>query len=82
MPCVSHAVSEVHVSCIAAAPNAPMMEYFTHKQYLQTFMTELFVEPAGVRTMKGGYVYCSEKPGLGIETDPALLKKYTVKVTE
>ena len=82
MPCVSHAVSEVHVSCIAAAPNAPMMEYFTHKQYLQTFMTELFVEPEGVRQMKDGYVYCSEKPGLGIEMDPDLLSKYTVKTTE
>lgn len=82
IPCVTHAVSEVHVTCVAAAPNAPMMEYFTHKQYLQTFMTELFIKPSGVRRMKDGFVYASEDPGLGLELNQELLKKYTVKVSE
>ena len=81
MPCVTHAVSEVHVSVVAAASNAPMMEYFTHAHYLQAFMTELFIAPAGIRRAEGGYVYASEAPGLGLELDPQLLARYTVKVS-
>jgi D-arabinonate dehydratase len=79
MPCLNHAVQEVHVSLIAATSNAPMMEYFPKEQYLQTFLSELFVEPATIQEPRNGFVTAPESPGLGLKIDPVLREKFTVK---
>ncbi|MFZ7101980.1 MAG: mandelate racemase/muconate lactonizing enzyme family protein [Peptococcaceae bacterium] len=78
MPCVTHAVQEVHISLVTAISNAPMMEYFTKQHYLQTFLSELFVEPATLHAVKDGYVAAPDGPGLGLKVDRDLVKKYRV----
>lgn len=78
MPCVTHAVQEVHLSLVAAVSNAPMMEYFTHDQYLQTFLSELFIEPLSLHNFKDGFVDAPLEPGLGLQLDIDLVKKYAV----
>ncbi|MFZ5942683.1 MAG: mandelate racemase/muconate lactonizing enzyme family protein [Bacillota bacterium] len=78
MPCVTHAVQEVHISLVTAISNAPMMEYFTRQHYLQTFLSDLFVEPATLHNVANGYVYAPEAPGLGLKVDTDLVKKYKV----
>jgi len=78
MPCVTHAVQEVHISLVTAISNAPMMEYFTRQHYLQTFLSDLFVEPATLHNVINGYVYAPDAPGLGLKVDNDLVKKYQV----
>jgi L-alanine-DL-glutamate epimerase-like enolase superfamily enzyme len=79
MPCINHAVQEIHVSLIAAVSNAPMMEYFTKDHYLQTFLSELFIGPRCVHEVVGGYVEVPDVPGLGLEVDWDLVKKCKVE---
>lgn len=79
MPCVTHAVQEVHISLVAAVPNAPMMEYFTPDQYLQTFLSQLFPKPQGLHAICDGYVDVPQEPGLGLAFDAELAERYTVK---
>ncbi|CAM3488479.1 arabinonate dehydratase [Aeromicrobium ponti] len=78
MPCVNHAVQEIHVSLIAAVSNAPFMEYFSRDHYLQTFLSELFVGPHCVHQVVDGYVEVPEAPGLGLEIDWDVVKKHTI----
>ena len=78
MPCATHAVQEVHISLSAAVANAPLMEYFPPSQYLQSFLSELFVEPREVREIKDGCVYVPQGPGLGLELNTELVERYTV----
>ena len=78
MPCVTHAVQEIHISLVTAVSNAPIMEYFTHEHYLQTFLSDLFVEPASVHEVVDGFVQAPKDPGLGLKTDPELVKRYRV----
>jgi hypothetical protein len=56
-----------------------MMEFFPKTQYLQTFMTELFVEPAGVREMKDDMFMHPRRRASDRAVDPGLLEKYTVQ---
>ncbi|MDA8228540.1 MAG: mandelate racemase/muconate lactonizing enzyme family protein [Desulfitobacterium hafniense] len=79
MPCVTHAVQEIHVSLVAAVSNAPMMEYFTREHYLQTFLSDLFVGPACVHQVADGYIEAPNTPGLGLELDWDLVEHYRVK---
>ncbi len=76
MPCVTHAVQEVHISVVTAISNSPIMEYFTHEHYLQTFLSDLFVEPACVHQVVDGFVEAPQAPGLGLRVDPELVKRY------
>jgi D-arabinonate dehydratase len=78
MPCVTHAVQEIHLSLVAAVSNAPMMEYFTKDHYLQTFISELFIEPASLNKIDKGYVDAPKVPGLGLEIDYEVLEHFTV----
>lgn len=78
MPCVTHAVQEIHISLVTAISNAPIMEYFTHEHYLQTFLSDLFVEPACVHRIINGFVQAQENPGLGLQVDPGLVKRFRV----
>ncbi|WP_051534121.1 mandelate racemase/muconate lactonizing enzyme family protein [Desulfitibacter alkalitolerans] len=77
MPCVTHAVQEVHISLVTAISNAPMMEYFTREHYLQTFLSDLFIEPS-LNEITDGYVKAPQKPGLGLEVDWELANKFKV----
>lgn len=78
MPCVTHAVQEVHISLVAGVSNAPMMEYFTADHYLQTFISELFIGPSGLHQIADGYVEVPTAPGLGLELDWEVVKRYRV----
>jgi D-arabinonate dehydratase len=78
MPCVTHAVQEVHISLVTAVSNAPIMEYFAPEHYLQTFLTDLFVEPACVHQVVDGFVRAPEAPGLGLKCDPELVERFRV----
>ena len=78
MPCVTHAVQEIHISLVTAVSNSPMMEYFTREHYLQTFLSDLFVEPACVHRVVDGFVEAPMAPGLGLKVDPELVKRYRV----
>jgi D-arabinonate dehydratase len=78
MPCVTHAVQEIHISLVTAISNAPIMEYFTREHYLQTFLSDLFVEPACAHRVINGFVQAQENPGLGLQVDPELVKRFRV----
>jgi L-alanine-DL-glutamate epimerase-like enolase superfamily enzyme len=78
MPCVTHAVQEIHISLVTAISNAPMMEYFTHEHYLQTFLSDLFLQPVSVHEVNDGYVRAPQDPGLGLDVDPELVKHYRI----
>lgn len=78
MPCVTHAVQEIHISLVTAVSNAPLMEYFTRDHYLQTFLSDLFIEPASVHNVIDGYVYAPQKPGLGLEVDWDIVDQYKI----
>ncbi len=78
MPCVTHAVQEVHVSLVAAVANALMMEYFTPDHYLQTFLSQLFRKPEALHTVRDGFVDVPREPGLGLAFDAELADRYTV----
>jgi D-arabinonate dehydratase len=75
MPCVPHAIQEVHVSLAAAVSNAPMMEFFPHDQYLQTFLSQLFVGLDGLGKLVDSCVTPPETPGLGLVPDGDLVKR-------
>jgi L-alanine-DL-glutamate epimerase-like enolase superfamily enzyme len=45
---------------------------------LERFPNDIVTEPALV---KNGEVTVSDKPGLGVELDEAMMKKYAVKIT-
>ena len=78
MPCVTHAVQEIHISLVTAISNAPMMEYFTREHYLQTFLSDLFIQPACVHKVVDGFVEAPQNPGLGLKVNPELVKRYRV----
>jgi D-arabinonate dehydratase len=78
MPCVTHAIQEVHVSLVAAVSNAPLMEYFSKDHHLQTFLSQVFIGPQCVHQVVDGYVDVPETPGLGLEIDWDVVKRHTV----
>jgi D-arabinonate dehydratase len=78
IPCIPHAVQEIHISLVAAVPNAPMMEYFTSDHFLQSFLSALFCEPVSLHRIREGYVQAPQQAGLGLEVDWDLAKRYQV----
>jgi len=68
LPVVSHLVPEIQVHLIAAVPNGLTVEYMPW-----TF--RLFKE---VPVPEKGELVVPRKPGLGLEFDPAALKRYAV----
>jgi D-arabinonate dehydratase len=79
LPCVPHGVQEVHVSLVAAVSNAPMVEYFTEDHYLQSFLSRLFIKPAGLHVPRDSYVDAPREPGLELAYDVETAERYTVK---
>ncbi len=79
LPTVPHAVHEVHVSLCCAVANSPYIEFFPRQQYLQCFLSDLFIRPAEVQKVDpDGFIRAPQGPGLGLEVNPDLVKKYQV----
>jgi len=77
--CVPHAfktgvlvAASIHL--IAAIPHAPFLEFSVTESGIRK---ELLAEPF---VQKDGFVDVPQKPGLGIEINPEVIKKYGVKV--
>jgi len=77
--CVPHAfktgvlvAASIHL--IAAIPHAPFLEFSVTESGIRK---ELLVEPF---VQKDGFVEVPQKPGLGIEINPDVIKKYGVRV--
>jgi L-talarate/galactarate dehydratase len=68
MPVVSHLVPEIHVHLIAAIPNGLTVEYMPWTQ-------RLFRE---VPRIEDGQLVVPNKPGLGLEFDPSVVRQYQV----
>jgi L-alanine-DL-glutamate epimerase-like enolase superfamily enzyme len=66
LPVVSHLLPEFHVHLIAGVPNGLTVEYMP-------WSLCLFQEPPAI---VDGQLVVPERPGLGLEFDPAALKKY------
>ena len=61
-------------SALASLPNALIMETYPTVESRQNLALPLF-------PVKGGYVEDPRKPGLGIDPDPEMVKKYRVART-
>lgn len=79
LPCVPHAVQELHVTCVACASNSPFTEYFLPEHPMQEFISELFVQSTEAMKMKNGKISPLDVPGLGLGYDPEVAKHYTVE---
>jgi L-alanine-DL-glutamate epimerase-like enolase superfamily enzyme len=66
LPVASHLFNEFSPHLVAAIPNGFMVEYMP-------WWDLIYQEPPQV---KDGYIIISEKPGLGLELNPAALDKY------
>ena len=68
-----HWLQELHVHLVASTPNATWLEFFTDFKVInlgRLFSTSLEVKPGGVAL--------PESPGLGIELDEGVMKRYSV----
>jgi len=54
------------------------MEYFTREHYLQTFLSDLFVEPACVHRSSNDLFQSSGKSRTRLLVDPELVKRFRV----
>jgi L-rhamnonate dehydratase len=73
--CVPHAFKTgvlvaASIQLIAAIPHAPFLEFSVTESAIRK---ELLINPF---VQKGGYVDVPQKPGLGIELNPDVIKKY------
>ncbi|MES2562488.1 MAG: mandelate racemase/muconate lactonizing enzyme family protein [Pseudomonadota bacterium] len=66
LPIVSHLVPEIHVHLVAAVPNGLTVEYMPRA-------LRLYKETPKI---EDGMLVVPQKPGLGLEFDPEVLKKY------
>ena len=66
LPVVSHCLHDISVHVIAGIPNGLMVEYMP-------WWDVIYKEPPHVID---GHFEISEKPGLGLEIDPTVIKKY------
>jgi L-alanine-DL-glutamate epimerase-like enolase superfamily enzyme len=66
LPIVSHLVPEIHVHLVAAVPNGLTVEYMPRSR-------GLYKETPAI---EDGMLVVPQKPGLGLEFDAAVLKRY------
>jgi len=66
LPIVSHLVPEIHVHLVAAVPNGLTVEYMPRA-------LRLYKETPKI---EDGMLIVPQKPGLGLEFDPEVLKRY------
>ena len=56
----THGIQEMHVSCLAAIPNASLLEIHAFR------LDEFLVHPLKIEE---GYAYASDRPSHGVEID-------------
>ena len=56
----THGIQEMHVNCLAAIPNASLLEIHAFR------LDDFLVHPLEIRS---GYAYASDRPGHGVEID-------------
>ena len=66
LPIVSHLVPEIHVHLVAAVPNGLTVEYMPRSRGLYKETPKI----------EDGLLVVPQKPGLGLEFDPEVLKRY------
>ena len=66
LPIVSHLVPEMHVHLVAAVPNGLTVEYMPRSRGLYKETPKI----------EDGLLVVPQKPGLGLEFDPEVLKRY------
>ena len=66
LPIVSHLVPEIHVHLVAAVPNGLTVEYMPRSRGLYKETPKI----------EDGLLVVPQKPGLGLEFDPDVLKRY------
>jgi L-alanine-DL-glutamate epimerase-like enolase superfamily enzyme len=70
LPVVSHVIPEIHAHLVAAAPNGLTVEYMG-------WMLKLFEGTAGFDG-KSGELVLSDRPGLGLDFNQAMIDRYAV----
>ncbi|MFW6174336.1 MAG: mandelate racemase/muconate lactonizing enzyme family protein [Chloroflexota bacterium] len=73
LPVAPHAVQLVHLHCSMATPNLKVVEYLGSAEKNDRFFYTEFPEPKD-----GWWAPYRDRPGLGLELDPAVVKKYRV----
>ena len=73
LPVAPHAVQLVHLHLACATPNLKVVEYIGMAEKTDRFYYAEFPEP-----VNGMWSPYPDRPGLGLELDPAIVKKYTV----
>lgn len=71
VPVAPHWFAELHVHCVAAAPNGTWIEHFPDTRILN--VTKLFTRSLDVRD---GHALVPPEPGHGVELDDAALDRY------
>ena len=69
LPVVSHLVPEFHAHLVAAVPNGLTVEYMPWTERLFAFTPEI----------EDGMLVVRDKPGFGLEFDPAVLEEFEVQ---
>ncbi len=73
IPVAPHWLAEVHVHLVASTPNAVWVEYFTDFSIIN--LGQLFATRLEVRS---GDLVLPDRPGLGVELDEAMVKRFSV----
>lgn len=69
----THGIQDLHVSCLAAIPNASLLEIHAFR------IDDFLVHPLKI---KDGYAYASDRPGHGVEIDWDRLDQHRISTGE
>jgi L-alanine-DL-glutamate epimerase-like enolase superfamily enzyme len=77
IPVIPHSTQAHNAHLIMAHMNSPLIEYFPHHSIRSgyAFYSELFT---GEPEIKQGYIELSDRPGLGIDLNEAVVSRYRV----
>jgi L-alanine-DL-glutamate epimerase-like enolase superfamily enzyme len=77
IPVAPHWHANLHVHLAAAAPNCVAVEHFALEKDIYNF--EALITPQTRTEVRDGRLIVPDRPGLGIEFDPAQVQKFTVE---
>jgi L-alanine-DL-glutamate epimerase-like enolase superfamily enzyme len=77
IPVAPHWHANLHVHLAAAAPNCVAVEHFALEKDIYNF--EALITPETRTEVRDGRLIVPDRPGLGIEFDPAQVQKFTVE---
>jgi L-alanine-DL-glutamate epimerase-like enolase superfamily enzyme len=77
IPVAPHWHANLHVHLAAAAPNCVAVEHFALEKDIYNF--EALITPETRTEVRDGKLIVPDRPGLGIEFDPAQVQKFTVE---